>query len=153
VRIFSRKSRTRRTLCRHQIWVFRCRSEQLVGQEGRRELKLALVHILGAEASPEATLTIDKHRPSHLTVAGLRCRSPSIKVSINTFPSSPWARADTAPDRSQLPQPLDRHQVTLASAVKSRWQHSVRLDLNTRVEIPIRLVQSEPSIQKLTTGV
>jgi hypothetical protein len=60
----------------------------LVGQEARRELEEALVHVLGAEASPEAVLIVDKHRPSHLTVAGLRCRSPPIKVSINTFPSS-----------------------------------------------------------------
>jgi hypothetical protein len=59
----------------------------LVSREARRELKEALVHVLGAEASPEATLTIDKHRPSHLTIAGLLCRSPPIKVSINTFPS------------------------------------------------------------------
>jgi hypothetical protein len=60
----------------------------LVDREARRELKEALAHILGAEASPEDTLTIDKHRPSRLTVAKLRCRSPPIKVSINTFPSS-----------------------------------------------------------------
>jgi hypothetical protein len=52
------------------------------------ELKEALVHVLGAEASPEAALTVDKYRPSRLTVAGLRYRSPPIKVSINTFPSS-----------------------------------------------------------------
>jgi hypothetical protein len=60
----------------------------LVGREARRELKEALAHVLGAEASLEAALTINKHRPSHLTVAGLRCRSPPIKVSINMFPSS-----------------------------------------------------------------
>jgi hypothetical protein len=60
----------------------------LVDRDARRELKEALVHILGAEASPEAALTVDQHRPSHLTIAELRCRSPSIKVSINTFPSS-----------------------------------------------------------------
>jgi hypothetical protein len=47
-----------------------------------------LAHVLGAEASPKAALTVDKHRPSRLTVAGLRCRSSSIKVGINTFPSS-----------------------------------------------------------------
>jgi hypothetical protein len=58
----------------------------LVDREARRELKKALAHILGAEASPEATLTVDKHQPSRLTVAELRCYS--IKVSINTFPSS-----------------------------------------------------------------
>jgi hypothetical protein len=52
------------------------------------ELKEALAHILGAEASPEAALTVDKHQSSCLTIAELRCRSPPIKVSINTFPSS-----------------------------------------------------------------
>jgi hypothetical protein len=87
-RIFSRKSRTHRTLGSHQIRVFRRRSEQLVSREARRELKEALAHVLGAEASPEVALTVDKHRPSRLTVAGLRCSSPLIKVSINTFPSS-----------------------------------------------------------------
>jgi hypothetical protein len=60
----------------------------LVGREARRELEEALADVLGAEASPEAALTIDKHRPSSLTVAELRCRSSLIKVSINTFPSS-----------------------------------------------------------------
>jgi hypothetical protein len=92
VRIFGRKLRTRQTLNSHQIQVFRRRSEQLVGREARRELKEALAHVLGAEASSEAALTLDKHRPSRLTVAGLRCRSPPIKVSINTFPSSLWSR-------------------------------------------------------------
>jgi hypothetical protein len=92
VRIFGRKTRTRRTIGSHQIQVFHHRSEQLDGREARRELKEALAHVLGAEASPEATLTIGKHRPSRLTVARLRCRSPSIKVSINTFPSSMWSR-------------------------------------------------------------
>jgi hypothetical protein len=60
----------------------------LVGGEARRELKEALMHVLGAKASPEAALTVDKHRLSHLTIAGLRCRSLLIKVSINMFPSS-----------------------------------------------------------------
>jgi hypothetical protein len=60
----------------------------LVGREARRELKEAFVHILGAEASPEAAPIIDKHRLSCLTVARLRCRSPPIKVIINTLPSS-----------------------------------------------------------------
>jgi hypothetical protein len=60
----------------------------LVGREARREVEEALAHVLGAEASPEAALTVDKHQPSHLIIAGLRCRSPPIKVSINTFPSS-----------------------------------------------------------------
>jgi hypothetical protein len=59
----------------------------LVSREARRELKEALVHVLGAEASPEAALTVDKHRPSFLTVGGLRYRSLPIKVSINMFPS------------------------------------------------------------------
>jgi hypothetical protein len=90
--IFGRKSRTRRTLGSHQIRVFRRWSEQLVSQEARRELEEALAHVLGAEDSPKAALTIAKHRSSRLTVAELRCRSPSIKLSINTFPSSMWSR-------------------------------------------------------------
>jgi hypothetical protein len=60
----------------------------LVSREARRELEEALAHVLGAEASPEAALTIDKHRRSRLTIAGLRFHSRMIKVSINTFPSS-----------------------------------------------------------------
>jgi hypothetical protein len=60
----------------------------LVGREARREFKEASVHILGAKASPEAALTVTKHRPSRLTVAGLRCHSSPIKVSIIEFPSS-----------------------------------------------------------------
>jgi hypothetical protein len=60
----------------------------LVGREARRELKEALAHVLGVEASPEAVLTVDKNRPSRLTIAGFHCRSSPIKVSINTFPSS-----------------------------------------------------------------
>jgi hypothetical protein len=59
-----------------------------MGREARRDLKEALAHVLGAKFSPEATLTVDKHRPSRLTIAGLRCCSPLMKVSINTFPSS-----------------------------------------------------------------
>jgi hypothetical protein len=60
----------------------------LVGQEARRELEEALVHVLGAEASPKAALTVDKHWPSRLTVVELCCCSPPIKISIITFPSS-----------------------------------------------------------------
>jgi hypothetical protein len=90
--IFGRMSRARRTLGSHQIRVFRHRSEQLVGREAGWELEEALAHVLGAEASPEAALTVAKHRSSRLTIAGLRCRSPAIKVSINTFPSSLWSR-------------------------------------------------------------
>jgi hypothetical protein len=60
----------------------------LVGREARTELEEALAHVLGAEASPEAALTVNKHRLSRLAVAGLRCHSPPIKVSINTFLSS-----------------------------------------------------------------
>jgi hypothetical protein len=59
----------------------------LVGREDRREFKEASTHVLGAEASPEAALTIAKHRSSRLTIAGLRCRSPPIKVSIIEFSS------------------------------------------------------------------
>jgi hypothetical protein len=92
VQIFGRNSRTRRTLGSHQIRVLGRWSEQLVGREDRRELEEALPHVLRAEASLEATLTVAKHRPSRLTVVGLRCRSLPIKVSINTFPSSLWSR-------------------------------------------------------------
>jgi hypothetical protein len=92
VRIFGRKSGTYWTLGSHQVRVFRRRLEQLGGREARREIKEALAHVLGAEASPEAALTVDKHQPSRLTIARLRWRSPSIKVSINTFSSSLWSR-------------------------------------------------------------
>jgi hypothetical protein len=88
VRIFCHKSRTRRTIGSHQIRVFHRRSEQLVAREARRKLKAALAHVLGAKASLEAALTVDKHRPSRVTVVGLRCRSPKIKVSIKTFLST-----------------------------------------------------------------
>jgi hypothetical protein len=60
----------------------------LIDREGRRELEEASAHILAVEASLEAALTIAKHRPSRLTVAGLCCHSPPIKVSIIKFPSS-----------------------------------------------------------------
>jgi hypothetical protein len=60
----------------------------LVGREARRELEEPLAHVLGAEASPEAVLTVNKQRLSRLTVARLHCHSPPIKVSINMFPSS-----------------------------------------------------------------
>jgi hypothetical protein len=60
----------------------------LVGQDAIRELKEAMVHVIGAKASPEAALTVAKHRPSYLTVARLCCHSPLIKVSIIKFPSS-----------------------------------------------------------------
>jgi hypothetical protein len=90
VRIFGRKSRTHRTLGSHQIWVFHRRSEQLIGREARRELEEASAHVLGAEASPEAALTITKHRPSRFTAVRLRCRPPPIKVSLIEFPSSLW---------------------------------------------------------------
>jgi hypothetical protein len=88
MRIFGRKSRTRRTLGSHQIQVFHRRSEQLIGQEARREFEEASAHVLGAEASPQATLTITKHRQSRLTIARLRCLPPPIKVSIIKFPLS-----------------------------------------------------------------
>jgi hypothetical protein len=48
----------------------------------------ASVHILGAEASPEAALAVTKHQPSHLTIVGLHCLPPPIKVSLIKFPSS-----------------------------------------------------------------
>jgi hypothetical protein len=87
VQIFGRKSRTHRTLGSHQIRVFHHRSEQLIGREARRELEEAPTHVLGAEASPKANLTITKYRPSHLTIVGLCCRAPLIKVSLIEFPS------------------------------------------------------------------
>jgi hypothetical protein len=46
------------------------------------------MHVLGAEASAEAALTVTKHRPSRLTVAGLRYCPQPIKVSLIEFPSS-----------------------------------------------------------------
>jgi hypothetical protein len=60
----------------------------LVGREARREFKEVSAHVLGAEASPKAALTVVKHRPSRRTIAELRCRSLPIKVSIIEFPSS-----------------------------------------------------------------
>jgi hypothetical protein len=92
VRIFNSKSRTHRTLGSHQIRVFHRRSEQLVNREARRGLEEALAHILGAEASPKAALTVDNHRSIRLTVVRLRYRSLPIKVSINMFPSSLLSR-------------------------------------------------------------
>jgi hypothetical protein len=92
VRIFGRRSWTCRTLGSHQIRVLRRRSEQLIGREARRELEEASVHVLAAEASPEAALTVTKHRPSPLTIAGLRCRPLLIKVSLIKFASSLWSR-------------------------------------------------------------
>jgi hypothetical protein len=100
VRIFGSKSRTRRTLGSHQIQVLCRRSEQLIGREPRRELEEALAHVLGAEASPEPTLTVTKQRPSRLIIAGLRCRLPLIKVSLIEFPSSLWSRM-SKPHRKQ----------------------------------------------------
>jgi hypothetical protein len=100
--IFGRKSRTHQTLGSHQIWVIHRRSKQLVGREARRELEEALAHVLGAKASPEAALTVAKHRPSCITVAGLRCRSPPIKVSLNMFPSSLWSRRSKPHRKSNI---------------------------------------------------
>jgi hypothetical protein len=54
--IFAHKSRTRRTLGSHQIWVFRNRLEQLAGQEARREHKEASAHALEVRAPPEEDL-------------------------------------------------------------------------------------------------
>jgi hypothetical protein len=145
VHIFSRKSRTCRTQGSHQIRAFHCRSEQLIGREARREFEEALPHVLGAEASPEATLTITKHRPSRITITGLRCRPPPIEVSLIKFPRRcdpvganhigkdhrgsrklklrrAWAYA--APDRSQLPQPSDRWWTT---EIRSRDNDSLGL--------------------------
>jgi hypothetical protein len=85
VQIFSHKSRTHRTLGSHQIRVFHRRSEQLIGREAKRVLEEASVHVLGAEASPEAALTVTKHQSSQLTVARLRCCPSPTKVSLIKF--------------------------------------------------------------------
>jgi hypothetical protein len=162
VQIFSRMSRAHRTLGSHQIWVFHHRSKQLVGRESRRELKEALAHVLGAEASPEAALTVDKHQSSHLTIVGLRCCSPVIKVSINTFPSSLWSRRSkphqklttVARENSNSGEPPRsaamhhrEHKPTPPPAWASRLSCRIgdgwpRLE----AEIPVRLIQSESSI-------
>jgi hypothetical protein len=54
--IFTRKSRSRRTLGSHQIRVFHRRLEQLAGQEPRREHKEASVHSLEVSALPKEDL-------------------------------------------------------------------------------------------------
>jgi hypothetical protein len=90
VQIFSRMSRTRQPVGSHQIRVFHRRSEQLIGREARRELEEASAHVLGSKASPKAALTITKHQPRLLIVAGLLCRPPPIKVNLIEFPSSLW---------------------------------------------------------------
>jgi hypothetical protein len=82
VQIFGCKSRIHRTLGSHKIRVFHRRSEQLVSREARREFKEALAHVLGAEASPEAALTITRLRLSRLTIVGFRCWYPPIKVPL-----------------------------------------------------------------------
>jgi hypothetical protein len=128
VRIFGRKSRTHQTLGSHQIQVFCRRSEQLVGREARRELEEVLVHVLGVEASPEASLTVAKHRPSRLIVARLRCRSPSIKFSINMFPSSllscrskPHQKPTTVAQENSNSDELPRSAVTGHREPASPW--------------------------------
>jgi hypothetical protein len=166
VQISGRKSRTRRTLGSHQIRVFHRQSEQLAGREARRELKEALVHVQGAEASPKAALTVDKQRSSHLTVAGLRCRSPLIKVSINTFPSSLWSRRSKPHRKPTIVARENLNSSKLSrSAATCRREHepapppagaSRRIgDERPRLEaeIPVCLIQSVPSIRKQMTGV
>jgi hypothetical protein len=59
-----------------------------MSREARGELEEASVHVLGAEASPKASLTITKHQSSRLTIVGLHCCPPPIKVSLIKFPSS-----------------------------------------------------------------
>jgi hypothetical protein len=156
VRIFGRKSITRRTQGNHQIRVFRRRSEQLVSREARRELEEALAHVLRVEASPEAALTVAMHWPSRLTVAGLRCRSPPIKVSINMFPSSLWSRRSKL---QQIPMTLAREKSNSSEPPRSATMRcrecepvmplagASRLSrrigderLRLEAEIPIRLV-------------
>jgi hypothetical protein len=140
VRIFDRKTRTRRTLGSHQIRVFHRRSEQLVGREARRKLEKALVHVLGAEASPEAALTVEKHWPSHLTVAGLRCRSPPIKVSKPHQKSTTVAQKNSnsgEPPLSVVTRRCEREPAP-PPAGASRWIGDERPRLEA--EIPIRFV-------------
>jgi hypothetical protein len=43
----------------------------LISRDARRELKEAMMYILGAKASPEAALAVTKHRPRRLTIAAL----------------------------------------------------------------------------------
>jgi hypothetical protein len=156
VRIFDRKSITRWTLGSHQIRVFHRQLVQLISREARRELQEALAHELGAEGSPEAALTIDKHRPIRLTVVGLCCRSPLIKVSINTFPSSLWSRRSkphrklttVALENSNFGEPprsaathRHEHEPAPPLAWASHLSHQIG-DERPRLEaeIPIRLV-------------
>jgi hypothetical protein len=161
VRIFGHKSRTSWTLGSHQIRVFHCRSEQLVGREARRELEEALAHVLGAEASPEAALTIVKHRPIRLTVAGLSCRSPPIKVSMNTCPLSLWSHRSkphqklttVAWENSNSGEPS----CSAMTCHRDREPTPPRAGANCRIgdERP-RLeaeITAEMSIRQLTTGV
>jgi hypothetical protein len=164
VQIFVGKSRTRRTLGCHQIQIFHHRSEQLVGQEARREFKEASAHILAVEASPKA-----KHWPSRLTVARLHCRSSSIKVSIIEFPSSLWSRRSkphrkltTATQENsnsgELPcSAVTRHREREPAPPPARASRLDRRisDERPRLEsgITVCLVQSEPSIRKPTAGV
>jgi hypothetical protein len=156
VQIFGRKWITRQTLDSHQSRVFRRRSEQLVCREARRELEEALAHILGAEVSPEAALTVAKHRLSRLTVAGLRCCSPPIKVRIITFPSLLWSRRSkphqkpttVAQENSNSSEPL-RSVVTRRSEREPAPPLTGASRLDRRIgdersrleaEIPIRLI-------------
>jgi hypothetical protein len=167
--IFGSKSGTRWTLGGHQIQVFHRRSEQLVSQEARRELEEALAHVLGAEASPKATLTVDKHRLSCLTVARIRCRSPPIKVTINTFPSSLWSHRSKPhwklttvawenlnsgePPCSVATRRCERETAPPPTGASHLSRRIGDERLRLEAEIPIRLIPSEPSIQKPTTGV
>jgi hypothetical protein len=168
VQIFSHKSRTHRTLGSHKIRVFHRRSEQLVDREARRELEEALAHVIRAKASPEATLTIDKQQPIRLTVAGLRCRSPPIKVSINTFPSSLWYRRSKHHQNltTVAQENLNSSEPSLAvthhrerepappPAGASCLSHRISYErLRLEVEILIRLIQFESLIWKPTTGI
>jgi hypothetical protein len=123
VRIFGHKSRTHRTLGSHQIWDLRHHSEQLVSREARREFKEASAHVLRAEASPEAALTVTKQWPSRLTVAGLHCRSPLIKVSIIEFPSSPWSRRSKP---HQKPTTVAQENSNIGETLRSTVMHCPR---------------------------
>jgi hypothetical protein len=67
--IFTYKSRTRRTLGSHQIWVFRHHLEQLARQEARREHKEASAHALEVRAPPEEDLDAVETCSNHTDVA------------------------------------------------------------------------------------
>jgi hypothetical protein len=69
VRIFGRKSKTRRTVGSHQIQVFHHHSEQLIDREARGELEEALAHVLGARAPPRGDPATIEVQPNYAVTA------------------------------------------------------------------------------------